>query len=88
MLAHNAAAADRADAQLLCAALLADLRAVIDVLIFAARLGVDGVGDHQRCAAWRVQLVVMVLLDDLNVKLAAQDLRGLAGQLDQHVDTH
>ena len=31
---------------------------------------------------------MMVLLDDLNVKLAAQDLRSLAGQLDQYVDTH
>ena len=29
---------------------------------------------------------MMVLLDDLNVKLAAQDLRSLAGQLDQHID--
>ena len=35
---------------LLCAALLANLRAVIDVLIFAVRLGVDGVGNIPQMA--------------------------------------
>ena len=86
VLTHNAAATHRADTQLLRAALLAHLRAVVDILIAVASLGVDGIGDHQGRAAGGIQFIVMVLFDDLNVKLAAQDLRSLAGQLDQHID--
>ena len=61
VLTHNAAATHRADTQLLRAALLAHLRAVVDILIAVASLGVDGIGDHQGRAAGGIQFIVMVL---------------------------
>ena len=86
MLAHNAAAAHGADAQLLVAALLPHLRTVIDIFVLPARLGVDGIGNHQGGAAGGIQLVAVVLFDDFNVVLTAQNAGSLFGKLDQHID--
>ena len=85
MVAHNAAAAHGADAQFLRAALLAHSVAVIDILIFAASFLVDGICDHQSGSAGGIQLVVMVLLHNFDIKLAIKQLGRTAGQLDQHI---
>ena len=88
MVAHDAAAAHGADADLLGVALLADGGAVIDVMVCAVVLFVDGVSQHQGRAAGSVQLVVMVLLNDLDVVVCAQNGRCTLAQLGQDVDAH
>ena len=75
VVTHDAAAAHGADADLLGVALLTDGRTVIDVVVSAVVLLIDGVGQHQSRAAGSVQLVVMVLLDDLDVIVCTQNGR-------------
>ena len=88
MVAHDAAAAHGADADLLRVALLADSGTVINIVVCAVVLFVDGVSQHQSRAAGSVQFVVMVLLNDLDVVVCAQNGRCTFAQLGQDVDAH
>ena len=88
MVAHDAAAAHGADADLLGVALLADSGTVINIVVCAVVLLVDGVSQHQSRAAGSVQFVVMVLLNDLDVVVCAQNGRCTLAQLGQDVDAH
>ena len=88
MVAHDAATAHRADADLLRVTLLADGGAVVDVVVRAVVLLVDGIGQHESGAAGSIQLVVVMLLDDLYIVVHAQDGGSAFAQLGQHVDAH
>src|SRR5699024_5973262 len=67
VVAHDAAAADRTDPEFHRVPLFPHRGAVVDIVVGAAGLLVDGVGQHQGGAAGGVHLVVVVLLDDLDV---------------------
>ena len=88
VVAHDAAAAYRADADLLRVTLLAHRGAVVDIVVSAVVLLIDGIGQHQSGAAGSIQLVVMVLLHDLHVVVHAQNGRSTLAQLRQNVDAH
>ena len=88
VIAHDAAAAHRADTDLLRVTLLADGGTIVHIVIFAIILLVDGIGQHQCSAAGSIQLVVVVLLHDLNVVIRAQNRRSTLAQLGQHIDAH
>ena len=86
VLADDRATAYGVQADLAFFALFALRMAVVDVLGFAVAHRGDGVGQHERRAARRVDFLVVVLFDDLDVKLVAEHLRGLFGKLDQKID--
>ena len=86
VLADDRAAADGVQADLALPALFPLGVAVVHILRFAVAHAGDGVGQHERRAARRVNLLVVVLLDDLDVELAAEYLGRLFRKLDQKVD--
>ena len=63
---------DGTDTQFLAHRALAHLGAVVDVLILAARLGVDSIGNHQCRAAGGRPVVVVVLLDNSQCRTRRQ----------------
>ena len=86
VVAHYSAAADSADPQLFLIPLLPALRTVIYILILPVHLLVDGVCQRQGCARRRIQLKVMMLLNNLDVETCRRKLRRcLLKKLKQHV---
>ena len=61
--------------------------AVVDEVVLSAKFLVDCLRDHDRSAGWRVLLLVVVLLNDLDIELTSQDLRSLARKLHQQIDS-
>ena len=68
MLSHDGTAADCRNTNLLRVSLLMTGAAVIGIMIAVFHRLVDGICQSQGCSAWSVQLPVMVLLNDLDVK--------------------
>ena len=73
VVAHDAASAHGADADLLGVALLAHRGTVVNIMICAVILFIDGIGQHQGSAAGGIQLVVVVLLHDLHIIVCTQN---------------
>ena len=88
VVAHDAASAHGADADLLRVTLLTHGGAIVDIVVSTVVLLVDGIGQHQSSAAGGIQLVVVMLLHDLYVIVHAQNGRSTLAQFRQHVDAH
>ena len=84
---RDIAASDCADTDLLRVSLLDTVRAVIDVFIGIVQTFIDTVSQSQGGSAGRILLLVVVALNDLDIKSGVrQCLRCLFDKLDQQVD--
>ena len=86
VLADDGAGTDRVDADLVDRAFLALRRAVGLVVDRLRKNGGDLVGDHQSCAAGRVELLVVMRFDDLDVETGVEDLGRFFRQFGDQVD--
>ena len=86
MLADNGAAAHGVNANLAFFALFALCVAIVHILRFAVAHGSKRIGKHQSRAARRINLLVVVLFDDLNVELVAEHLCRLFCKLQHQVN--
>ena len=86
VLADDRAAADSGNADLVRRTLFAALVAVVDIFSLVGQGGGNCVCEHDRRAGRRVELLIVVLLDDLNVVLVAENGSRLLEQLAHQVD--
>ena len=86
MLADNGAAAHGVNANLALFALFALCVAIVHILRFAVAHGSKRIGKHQSRAARRINLLIVVLFDDLNVELVAEHLCRLFCKLQHQVN--
>jgi O-antigen/teichoic acid export membrane protein len=75
VVAHDRAAADCGDTDLLDRSLHPSAGAVIDILILISQSCIGSVGKSQGCAAGSIDLLIMMLLYDLNVESRGCKLR-------------
>ena len=86
MLADNGAAAHGVNANLALFALFALCVAIVHVLRFTVAHGSKRIGKQQSRAARRVNLLIVVLFDDLNIELVAEHLCRLFCKLQHQVN--
>ena len=86
MLAHDAAAAHSVNADL-CRFTFAPLGVPVIYIVVGNRgRAAKLICNHQRRAAGRIQLVMVMLFDDLYVEICPQHSVGLFGKLDEQID--
>ena len=86
MISHDRTAPDRRDADLFLFPLLMLLAAIKFISIFPIQNLIDGIRQSKRCSAWRIQLPVMMLLHNLNIKACRrQNPCGILKKLQQHI---
>ena len=91
MLTNNCSAADSMDTDFVFAACSTAAVAVVDILRSILKFFRNGIGKHQRGAAWSIHLAVVVFFDDFDIKIVAQDFSrffckfGQEGYTQRHV---